>query len=447
MGLDMLVAGVVRWVALLAMAAMLGALVVDTLVLPRAIAMARARRWAVTAAVVLLVGTVGELILRTSTMTGSAWAAVAAGLPTVVERTHYGRIWLVRAASIVAIAFLAARSRLGPRLAALALAAVVALTTALTGHLADWGDLTPSVALDWLHVLSASAWTGGLAVLAAISARAAWSPPVLTTVAARFSRLAGVCLLAVLVTGVYNAWVQLPGLRALWTTDYGRILAVKIVLVAVLAGLGCVNRYAVVARLDDRRRRRGLARIFRRIELVLAGPRAGARGRLPARFIAFLAAEATLAVTVFACSALLGEATPPRHAAAPDHHHVEEPTGPMRTTIAELHASGGVPRGWLFTPPAGDEKNGRRVFARLQCYACHAVAGEEFPAPTAAGPELTGMQGHHPAGYLVESILNPDAVIVEGPGYTRPDGRSTMPEYPDLTLAELVDLVAYLRGL
>jgi putative copper export protein/mono/diheme cytochrome c family protein len=446
MGLDMLVASAVRWVALLAMAAMLGALVVDTLIVPRPISAARARRWAVTAAAILLVGTIGELVLRTSTMTGSAWAAVASGLPTVVERTHFGRIWLVRAASIVAIAFLAARPSRGPRLAALALAAVVALTTALTGHLADWGDLTPSVALDWIHVLAACAWTGGVAVLATVSARAGWAPPVLTAVAARFSRLAGLCLFAVLATGVYNAWIQLPGLRALWTTDYGRILAVKVALVAVLAGLGCVNRYAVVARLDDHRRRHRLARIFRRVELVLAGPRPGARGRLPARFMAFLAAEATLAVTVFACSAMLGEATPPRHAAA-GHHHVPEPTSPMRTTIAELHASGGVPRGWLFTPPPGDENIGRRVFAQLQCYACHAVAGEDFPAPSAPGPELTGTRGHHPAGYLVESILNPDAVIVEGPGYTRADGRSTMPEYPDLTLAELIDLVAYLRGL
>jgi putative copper export protein/mono/diheme cytochrome c family protein len=447
MGLDMLVASAVRWVALLAMAAMLGALVVDTLVVPRPIPAARARRWAVLAAVVLLIGTVGELILRTWTMTGSAWGAVATGLPTVVERTHFGRIWLVRAASIVAIAFLAARPGRGARLAALALAALVALTTALTGHLADWGDLTPSVALDWLHVLAACAWTGGVAVLAAISARAGWSPPVLTSVAARFSRVAGICLLVVLVTGIYNAWVQLPGLRALWTTDYGRILTVKIALVAVLAGLGSLNRYTVVARLDDRRRRHGPARMFRRLELILAGARPGARGRLPGRFIAFLAAEAMLALAVFAGSALLGEATPPRHAAVPGHHHVPEPTGPMRTTIAELHASGGVPRGWLFTPPAGDESNGRRLFTRLQCYACHAVAGEEFPAPTAPGPELTGMRGHHPAGYLVESILNPDAVIVEGPGYTRADGRSTMPEYPDLTLAELIDLVAYLRGL
>jgi putative copper export protein/mono/diheme cytochrome c family protein len=443
----MLVASGVRWVTLLAMAAMLGALAVDTLIVPSALPARRARRWAVVAALVLLLGTVGELLVRTATMTGSSWAALAAGLPTVIARTHFGRIWVVRMVGIVAIAALASRAARGPRLAALALAAGVALTTALTGHLADWGDLTPSVGLDWVHILAACLWTGGLAVLAAVSARSTWAPPVLTIVAARFSRLAGACLLAVLVTGAYNAWIQLPAVRALWMTDYGRILAIKIGLVAALAGLGCVNRYAVVARLDERRRRRGLARLFRRVELVFAGPRPGRRGRLPARFIAFLAAESLLAVAVFACSAMLGEATPPRHAETPDHHHVEEPSGPIRTTIAGLHASGGVPRGWLFTPPPGNEARGRRVFVQHHCYACHAVAGEEFPAPTAPGPELTGMRGHHPAGYLIESILNPNAVIVEGPGYTKRDGRSTMPDYPQLTLADLIDLVAYLRGL
>jgi uncharacterized protein involved in high-affinity Fe2+ transport len=58
------------------------------------------------------------------------------------------------------------------------------------------------------------------------------------------------------------------------------------------------------------------------------------------------------------------------------------------------------------------------------------------------------MGGHHPAEYFAESILNPNAVIVDGPGHTGPDGRTIMPDYRDsLTLAETVDLVAYLRSL
>ena len=46
-----------------------------------------------------------------------------------------------------------------------------------------------------------------------------------------------------------------------------------------------------------------------------------------------------------------------------------------------------------------------------------------------------------------ESIVNPNAVIVAGPGYTGPDGRSTMPDYRErLSVADLEDLVAYLEA-
>ena len=113
---------------------------------------------------------------------------------------------------------------------------------------------------------------------------------------------------------------------------------------------------------------------------------------------------------------------------------------------------GGVPRGWKFALPAGDAGKGRQVFADLECYKCHAVQGEKFPQPTGdaknAGPELTGMGTHHPAEYFAESILSPNAVILEGPGYTGPDGKSIMPSYADsLSVAQLVDLVAFLKSL
>ena len=63
-------------------------------------------------------------------------------------------------------------------------------------------------------------------------------------------------------------------------------------------------------------------------------------------------------------------------------------------------------------------------------------------------PDLVDVRAHHPPGYLLESAINPDAVIMDGPGYTGPDGRSIMPSYADrLTVAELLDLVAYLRTL
>jgi hypothetical protein len=115
-----------------------------------------------------------------------------------------------------------------------------------------------------------------------------------------------------------------------------------------------------------------------------------------------------------------------------------------------LHAAGGVPPGWRFTLPPGDPAAGRQAFVDLKCYACHAIKGEQFPLKpgeaAVAGPDLTGMGRHHPTEYLVESLVNPSAVLIDGPGYVGGDGRSIMPATPAMTLAQLIDLVAYLKS-
>ena len=121
-----------------------------------------------------------------------------------------------------------------------------------------------------------------------------------------------------------------------------------------------------------------------------------------------------------------------------------------RITMDALHAAGGVPPGWRFTLPPGDPAAGRQVYVDLKCYACHAIKGEQFPLKpgeaAVAGPDLTSMARHHPTEYLVESLVNPSAVLIDGPGYVGGDGRSIMPATPAMTLAQLIDLVAYLKS-
>ncbi len=64
------------------------------------------------------------------------------------------------------------------------------------------------------------------------------------------------------------------------------------------------------------------------------------------------------------------------------------------------------------------------------------------------GPELTGMGAHHPAEYLAESIIAPNAVIVTGPGFTGTDGLSIMPSYVDsLSVQQLLDVVTFVKSL
>lgn len=124
---------------------------------------------------------------------------------------------------------------------------------------------------------------------------------------------------------------------------------------------------------------------------------------------------------------------------------------PVRISMEALHAAGGVPPGWQLTLQPGDVQGGRQLFFEQGCHACHVVKGANLPAvppeQVRSGPELTGMGKHHPPPYFLESIVNPSAVVVEGSGYADASGRSTMPAYPDLTVAQLQDLVAFLTGL
>ena len=122
----------------------------------------------------------------------------------------------------------------------------------------------------------------------------------------------------------------------------------------------------------------------------------------------------------------------------------------VRLNMMDLHRMGGVPPGWKLSPPPGDVATGRTLFVDYGCASCHRVEGESFsvkPGAGEVGPDLTGMGAHHPPAYFAEAILNPDAILIEGPGYISPDGHSTMPDYPDMSIQQLGDLVAYLSSL
>jgi putative copper export protein len=439
--------GLARGLALVALAAALGGLVLDRLVLPSgapALAPARRRlsRLIIASFIALALATLVELVTRTQAMSNAALGAALAMLPDVVRRTHVGTVLAARAAGALVALALSCATGAAPRLLALISALGFPLTLSLSGHAADWGDLTSSVAIDWVHAAAASAWTGGLLALAVsvLPDSAAAPRELLGGVARRFSRLAGGCLAAVVVTGVLNAWWQLGAISRLWTTAYGRVLLAKVALALVLSWIGAMNRYLVVPRLISGRRHGVGARLFRAVNVALLGR--GARVRAgAARFSTYVGREALVALALFACTAALSELTPGRHTA-----FERKPAGHV-TNITPLGPGAGQRTSGTVSPPPGDIARGRSVFARLECFTCHAVPGERYPAPSRPGPSLAGV-GRYPPGYLLESVVNPNARIVDGPEYTDDRGLSTMPDYRDkLTVGELIDLVGYLGSL
>ncbi|MEU6271147.1 copper resistance protein CopC [Streptomyces populi] len=121
-------------------------------------------------------------------------------------------------------------------------AAGIAATWAMAEHAST--GLQPGIAMpvDVLHLLAVAVWLGGLSTLVVALFRAPANTPIEAGAVHRFSRLAFGAVLVLVSTGIYQSWRQLGSWSALTGTSYGRLLLVKIGLVAVLVGIAWISR-------------------------------------------------------------------------------------------------------------------------------------------------------------------------------------------------------------
>ncbi len=119
--------------------------------------------------------------------------------------------------------------------------AVGAIT--ISSHAAGRG-LGASV-IDWIHLVAAAAWIGGLLPMGVVLARApaGGRADLARRMVPRFSQVAGWSLAVLVVTGSYSAWLHIPALRAFIATLYGRALLIKILIVVPVIALGAINRF------------------------------------------------------------------------------------------------------------------------------------------------------------------------------------------------------------
>jgi copper transport protein len=122
---------------------------------------------------------------------------------------------------------------------------LLALTPGLAGHASTGDWVSAAIVADTIHVLAMAIWLGGLVVLALVtlSRRAPLSA---RDAVERFSRVALGCIVALVATGAFQTWRQVGSLEALRSTDYGRILVVKLVLVAVVIVFAAFSREVVL---------------------------------------------------------------------------------------------------------------------------------------------------------------------------------------------------------
>lgn len=171
----------------------------------------------------------------------AAWAsdgAVAALAGSVEVRVLVAQAAL--AAGVEAVATSDALRRL-----ALPLAVTAWLPTVLDGHVRTADSPVLLAALLGVHVVAAALWVGGLLALGwlALSRPDAWA-----TLLPRYSRLALACVVALALSGSLQALQHLGSAAVLLGSGYGLVVALKLVLLVALVGLGWLQRRRVLAR-------------------------------------------------------------------------------------------------------------------------------------------------------------------------------------------------------
>ena len=237
---------------------------------PRFSALLYGRWWVVTwaGAGAFAVGSLAQLAVQSSSF-AEVGVVEALGGPalTVLVDTTWGRLWLLRAlalaavAAALAVAYVRAGAGRQPstRLllaAGLPSAMLMLLSLSLASHAAGTSAIRgPATLTDYLHLLASAAWGGGLMHFAAIVPVALRevgpeSDRLLRALTPRFSVVAGLGVGLLIVTGLYGYWAQVT-IPAALKTPYGLTLLAKVAMVAPLLLLGAANLIIVRPRLAD----------------------------------------------------------------------------------------------------------------------------------------------------------------------------------------------------
>jgi len=192
----------------------------------------------------------------------SFWKAFGSGIPDEVIHTRFGTVMLVRSAAWLALiaVVLAGRGRF-TKVGAVPLLAVVAglvlaASPAFAGHASTRDPSWLLVPSDMIHVASMAIWTGGLAAmlwLLPAGTRQLEDPAertgLLTGITLRFSAVALAAVALIAVSGSIQAIIEVGSIPDLVDTQFGRAVLIKIVLFAILVGIGATHRTRLIPKL------------------------------------------------------------------------------------------------------------------------------------------------------------------------------------------------------
>jgi len=250
------------------------------------------RRFSLPTLLILLLANGGVLLGQALTLTGGNVPAAFASsvLGRLISGGSFGAYWLMRVISLSLLLALAlyrvqlkAPSR---RLATLlswtqlllGLTLFIAMTMSSHAAAAGPSNRVYAVVGDWLHLVAAALWVGGMFSIATTYLPVLRRLPVaerahaLVTMLPYYSPWAVVGVLLMAATGPLSATVELSSWEQFLSTAYGRVLAVKILLVGAMLLTSAFHLFVLRPRLQ--REEMKYASASARLEAIQRAPMA-----------------------------------------------------------------------------------------------------------------------------------------------------------------------------
>ena len=198
-------------------------------------------------------------LVQAAAMSGLSFQEMIAGdlLSKILKDTQFGFVAEIRLAlAILLAAFLAYDEVEQTRWPALVSALGLTGAIAWVGH--GGSTMGPSgwshLVADVLHLIAAAAWIGGLVALALLLTNRPRNydkvqRQFVCYAVQRFSSLGMLSVGCLLLTGIVNTWTLVGSINALISTEYGRLLMIKIMLFVIMIGFAIVNRLRLTPQL------------------------------------------------------------------------------------------------------------------------------------------------------------------------------------------------------
>jgi copper transport protein len=191
----------------------------------------------------------GFLLQGPYTSGGGVGDAFSTDLMSTTWDTRFGKVYVLRLVLLVVMGLLVravvrtGRASLSRPLvvATTVVGVALAATPGLAGHASTGRWVALALPVDVLHVLAMAVWIGGLVALG-LARRDDVAYP---NVAHRFSGVALGAVVVLVLTGTFQSIRQLQPISALWSSEYGTVLLLKVGAFLVVVGIAAWSRRLV----------------------------------------------------------------------------------------------------------------------------------------------------------------------------------------------------------